>query len=52
VLDPARIDDPATYDDPLRHAEGAVHVLVNGVFAIRDGQATGALAGVPIARPH
>ncbi len=51
VLDPSRIADPADYDDPHRYAEGAVHVLVNGVFAIRDGAPTGALAGVAIRRP-
>ena len=32
-------------------SEGTVHVLVNGRFAIRDGEATGALAGRPIRRP-
>ena len=45
VLDPERIRDRATYDDPHRFSEGTVHVLVNGVFAIREGVATGALAG-------
>lgn len=51
VLDPARIDDPADYENPHQYAEGAVHVLVNGVFAIRAGEPTGALAGLPIPRP-
>jgi N-acyl-D-amino-acid deacylase len=50
VLDLARIQDKATYDEPQQYAEGAVHVLVNGVFAIRAGEATEALAGVPIRR--
>jgi len=50
VLDLSRVQDKATYDDPQQYAEGTVHVLVNGVFAIRDGEATGALAGVPIRR--
>ncbi len=45
VLDPERIRDRATYDDPHRYSEGTVHVLVNGEFAIEDGEATGALAG-------
>ena len=45
-----RIRDRATYDHPRQPAEGTVHVLVNGRFAIRDGDATGALAGQPIRR--
>ena len=50
VLDLARVRDMATYEDPQRYAEGAVHVLVNGAFAIRDGAATDALAGRPLLR--
>jgi N-acyl-D-amino-acid deacylase len=51
VLDPATIDDPATYEDPHQYARGAVHVLVNGEFAIRDSEPTGAMAGRAIRRP-
>ncbi len=51
VLDARRILDRATYDHPRQHAAGTVHVLVNGRFAIRDGEATGALAGRPVRRP-
>lgn len=50
VLDLGRVQDRATYEDPQQYAEGTVHVLVNGVFALRDGEATGALAGVPLVR--
>ena len=50
VFDRDRIRDLATYDDPRQTAEGTVHVLVNGRFAIRDGAATSALAGQPIRR--
>ena len=50
VFDGDRIRDRATYDRPRQQAEGTVHVLVNGRFAIRDGDATGALAGQPIRR--
>ena len=50
VFDRDRLRDRATYDDPRQQAEGTVHVLVNGRFAIRDGDATGALAGRPIRR--
>jgi N-acyl-D-amino-acid deacylase len=50
VLDLERVQDKGTYENPQQYAEGTVHVLVNGVFAIRDGELTGALAGVPIRR--
>lgn len=50
VLDLSRVQDRATYEEPQQYSEGTVHVLVNGVFAIRDGEATGALAGVPLKR--
>jgi N-acyl-D-amino-acid deacylase len=50
VFDEARMRDVATYEDPHHYAEGTVHVLVNGAFAIRDGAATGTLAGRPVRR--
>ena len=45
VVDEERFGDTATYEDPHSLAEGIVHALVAGVFAIEDGEATGALAG-------
>lgn len=45
VFDFARIRDRATYRDPHQLAEGVEHVLVNGVFAVRDGRLTGSLSG-------
>jgi N-acyl-D-amino-acid deacylase len=50
IFDESRIRDAATYEDPHRYSEGTVHVLVNGRFAIRDGEATHTLAGRPIRR--
>lgn len=50
VFDEARIRDEATFEDPHQHSEGTVHVLVNGVFAFRDGKPTGILVGRPIKR--
>lgn len=50
VLDPAEYRDKATFERPLQLTEGAVHIIVNGVFAIRDGAATRELAGVPLTR--
>ncbi len=43
--------DLATMEDPTRISEGAVHVLVNGTFAIRDGEFLGALAGEALRAP-
>ncbi|MGD8318878.1 MAG: D-aminoacylase [Gemmatimonadota bacterium] len=38
VFDLDRIADKATFFDPHRHAEGIVHVLVNGDFVVEDGE--------------
>ena len=45
VFDPATIADHATFDDPAQLATGVIDVLVNGGFAIKDGQATRAPTG-------
>jgi N-acyl-D-amino-acid deacylase len=50
VFDLARVNDPATFTDPHQLSEGMVHVLVNGVPAIRDGDFTGELPGVVLRR--
>ena len=50
LIDPDRYRDKATFDKPRELAEGVVHALVNGEFAIRNGQSTGALAGMPLRR--
>ena len=50
VIDMANFRDLATMEDPHQYAEGAVHVLVNGEFAIRNGDFTGAMAGEALRR--
>ncbi|CAN5638060.1 hypothetical protein BH23GEM11_BH23GEM11_02280 [soil metagenome] len=50
VLNLDNLRDLATYEAPQQFSEGAVHVLVNGRFALRNGEATGALAGQPLLR--
>ncbi len=45
VFDPQRIVDRATFAKPHQYAEGVVHVFVNGVYTLRDGEHTGATAG-------
>jgi N-acyl-D-amino-acid deacylase len=48
LFDPAKVRDRSEYNDPHHYAEGIPHVIVNGVFVIRDGQHTRAKAGRPL----
>lgn len=50
VFDPATIADRSDWDHPQRFAEGVVHVLVNGVPVLRDGEMTGAAPGEVVKR--
>ena len=50
VLDVGVVEDMATYENPHQYSRGTVHVLVNGTFAIRDGEATMALPGRALVR--
>lgn len=45
VIDPETVIDRSTYADPAAPPEGVVHVLVNGSWALRDGEVTGERAG-------
>lgn len=45
VVDADRFGDGNSYEDPHALAVGIEHVLVNGVFALENGEGTGALAG-------
>lgn len=38
VFDPARIADTATFEQPFQYPVGVDAVIVNGAFALRDGQ--------------
>jgi N-acyl-D-amino-acid deacylase len=51
VFDPAKIQDHATYEKPHQYATGVVHVLVNGVPVIKDGEHTGAKPGQVVRGP-
>ena len=49
VFDPATILDRATYEAPAQTSVGIAHVLVGGVFVVRDGKAVaGAFPGQPV----
>lgn len=50
VFDLARVRDAATYQQPHQLAEGMVHVLVNGGFAIEDGEFAAGLHGRVLSR--
>ena len=45
VFDPNKIQDHSTYSKPHQLASGVNQVIVNGIFALSDGVATGARSG-------
>jgi N-acyl-D-amino-acid deacylase len=45
IFDPETIQDHATFAQPHQYATGVVHVLVNGVPVLMDGEHTGATPG-------
>jgi N-acyl-D-amino-acid deacylase len=51
VFDPARVADHATFEKPHQYATGMVHVFVNGVSTLADGEHTGARAGRVVRGP-
>lgn len=51
IFDPATIIDHATFAEPHQYATGMVHVFVNGVQVLRDGEHTGATPGRVVRGP-
>jgi len=51
VFDPATVSDHATYEQPRQYATGIIHVLVNGVQVLKDGEHTGAKPGQVVRGP-
>jgi N-acyl-D-amino-acid deacylase len=45
IFDAAVVTDRATYEQPHQYPAGIVHVLVNGVAVVRNGEHTGATPG-------
>jgi N-acyl-D-amino-acid deacylase len=51
VFDPSSIQDHATYLEPHQYATGMVHVIVNGIPVLLDGEHTGAKPGRVVRGP-
>jgi N-acyl-D-amino-acid deacylase len=51
VFDPDRVQDHATFAAPHQYATGMVHVFVNGVQVLADGDHTGATPGRVVRGP-
>ena len=50
VFDPNQIQDHATFEEPQQYATGMVHVFVNGMQVLKDGEHTGAKPGRVVRR--
>lgn len=50
IFDPETVIDNATFDDPKQYADGIEHVLVNGEFALEEGELAGVQAGEALKR--
>ncbi|UCG04603.1 MAG: amidohydrolase family protein [Candidatus Heimdallarchaeota archaeon] len=51
VFDPLTIKDNATYEKPHQYASGVIHVFVNGVQVLKDGEHTNATPGRVVRGP-
>lgn len=48
VFDPEEVEALATFDDPQQYAEGIEQVIVNGDFAVQDGEFTEVQSGTAL----
>jgi N-acyl-D-aspartate/D-glutamate deacylase len=51
IFDPTKIQDHATFEKPHQYSTGVVHVWVNGVQVLKDGEHTGAKPGRVVRGP-
>jgi len=51
IFDPVKIQDHATFENPQQYSTGMVHVFVNGVQVLKDGEHTGAKPGRVVRGP-
>lgn len=50
VFDPVAVADEATFEQPAHAPRGIIHVMVNGTFAVEDGDLTGHRPGAVLRR--
>ncbi len=51
VFDPEEIQDHATFEKPHQYSTGMIHVWVNGIQVLKDGEHTGATPGRVVRGP-
>lgn len=51
IFDPAKVQDYATFEKPKQYSTGMVHVFVNGVQVLQNGEHTGAKPGRTVRGP-
>ena len=51
IFDAEKIQDHATFEKPREYSTGMVHVFVNGIQVLKDGEHTGALPGRVVSGP-
>ncbi len=51
IFDPDKVQDHATFSEPQQFSTGMVHVFVNGVQVLENGEHTGALPGRVVRGP-
>jgi N-acyl-D-amino-acid deacylase len=51
VFDPQKVQDHATFEKPHQYSSGMVHVFVNGVQVLKEGEHTGARPGRVVRGP-
>ena len=51
IFDPLKIQDHATFENPRQYSTGMIHVFVNGVQVLKDGEHTGAKPGRVVRGP-
>ncbi len=50
VFDAERIADKSSFEDPFQRPDGVIHVLVNGIPAVREGVLSGRISGKVLRR--
>ena len=51
IFDPNEIQDHATFEKPMQFSTGMVHVFVNGIQVLKNGEHTGELPGQVVRGP-